>query len=203
MLAEAKSYTSQSRLYWGETEGLLKEVERLQRDTQVIPCPCKKQDCPFRVKNKTDSPTHMLKQSMCTRKDNRDSPRLRKKATYNGFTEAHLTVASTMPLDTVIDEEDTTSSVNFQFKRTTPVKRTKRRHTMLQVSKSLPDAVNSLFVPKWFQNRDLRSLSLPEGSLCSADAMDAEAVARLQQIRRAHLSSVSHGKLSLVHECHA
>ena len=153
------------------------------------------------AKNGTVSPTHMLKHSMVHSSHNGKSPRLRKRGTFNGFAATHLSVAGTVQKDTVIDEEDTACPLTFQFKRIPPVKRSKRRHTMLHVSTSLPGpgAVNSLSVP-----RDYRSYSLPGGSLCSADAMDSEAVARLQQIRRAHLSA-SHGKLPLVqcHECQA
>ena len=184
-MADVMRYNSESKVFWQKTEALLNELQDLQKDIQLIDCPCSNPDCPFNSKNRSSTELYFQFPNV---NFTHVHPRVRKNGThYNGFSNGH----SSMPMlgmrimedcEVAHDEPTPFSDVTYKFKRAKPVRR--RKHTSLQMTQSLPPESLPVPLPPIYSPSG-RSISMP--TCAFGDCPGASGLARLQH-SRAHLS---------------
>ena len=185
-MSDVTRYNSESKEFWQKTEVLLNELQELQKDIQLINCPCSNPDCPFNSKNRSSAELYFQFPSVSL-----VQPRVRKNGTcYNGFSNRHFS----MPMlgmrieedcEVANDESMPSSDITYKFKRVKPVRR--RKHTSLQMTQSLPPESLPVPLPPIFSPSG-RSLSMP--TCAFKDFPDCPGVSEPARLRhsRAHLS---------------
>ena len=185
-MADIMKYNSEAETFWQKTEELLNELQDLQRDIQMIDCPCSNPDCPFNSKNRSSAELYFQFPNLSF-----TQPRVRKNGTYyNGLSNGQFSMAMLgtrimEDCEVANDEPMSLSDVTYKFKRAKPVRR--RKHTSLEMTHSLPPECLPVPLPPIYSPSG-RSLSMPTCSFGDfANFPGVSGLARLQH-SRAHLS---------------
>ena len=170
-MADLKKFRERSNLFWDRAQSMHRELEQLRRETQRDNCPCRRSSCPFRhTRSKSPPAETATSDEIIERYLASYSPppsytaaQNRKGAVARSRTPSLLSMNSASDFE-VIDEEEEYygNEAKSVFRRSSPLRKGKRRHTSLTVTQSVPGDACLCPPSPPIQTPSVRSLSLPQ-----------------------------------------